>query len=329
MKMRLKVLDADEAPDYLTERIDLEHDDDTCKPWIREECDNAFLLWSNVREHHGDMVYDEYRKRMVEIDSPFTEDDEGNAVPKEGLLILPVDMYEHSGISWSLGGGGPRPYPFNCPWDATPAAMYLYCDEERWKRLGGSCEWKFVDGKPSEELLKNAREIAEGEINLMNLCEQDSYYGYRHEVLTTESYNSVKTYPDGKVVEDDVVIKDWEETDSCWQFLVEDATDVDFPVGVPVVSSNEYIAGSVFEQQCFALYDPVSKVYYGGTKEKGDGTREVRFCENPKDAFLMGYRRFFEDNLESYREKCGPGSGGLEIVDVTEKVWSQYPEFVA
>lgn len=324
--MKLKVIDIDKTPTNCARRVVLKKDD-MQQNWVRDEYDHTFLLWSNSEGHHGDRVYDKSLGKMVDIDSPFEpvldEDgcETGESKPREGLIVIPVDVYEHSGIVWFLRGEAPA--GCCCRWDSTcysrEAPFYLYCDEKRWKDYCGSCEWKFEDGKPSEELAKAAREIARDEVRLMNLCEEGAYFGYvEQEKITEES--DVKVFNENDGTEEVKHRREtfWDDGDSCWGFLTDrPAQDVDFPLGCPVVTDDQYLVGDTFEQECHAL--------------ASDG-RYVRFVKDgfelvdePWRARLCS-KRFLTDNLSHYEDEC---KIKLEVVDVTEKVWSRHPECVA
>ena len=73
------------------------------------------------------------------------------------LVILPIYMYEHSGIGISTSNGM---YPYNCPWDAGQVG-YIYCTyADIRKEIGVK--------KVTEELLGRAREALRTEVNVYN-----------------------------------------------------------------------------------------------------------------------------------------------------------------
>lgn len=57
----------------------------------------------------------------------------------EPCVIVPIHMYEHSGIGFTAGS--PNRYPFNCPFDGSPYIGYAWItyaeirEEFKWKRL--------------------------------------------------------------------------------------------------------------------------------------------------------------------------------------------------
>ena len=324
--MKLKVLDIEETPENCTRRAVLLRDGFN-QDWIRDQYDHLFLLWSNSVGHRGDRIYNANLKKLVEVDSPFEpvldEDgyETGESRPREGLIIIPVDVYEHSGIVWFLRGEAPA--GCCCRWDSTcyshEAPFYLYCDEKRWKEYGGNSKWEFKDGKPTDELYKEARKIAREEVKEMNLCEEGSYYGYKvEEKITEESDVRVRNEHDGSEKAEHRKSVFWDEEDACWGYLTDKpAEEVDFPIGIPVVSPDEYISGDTFDQECYALATESGEF----VKFKKDGHE---FVKEPWQAFLVA-KGFLDDNLKHYEDEL---KTKLKIVDVTEKVWSRYPECI-
>lgn len=325
-KIKLRVLSEDETPENAKCRVLLSKDDGY-QEWVRETCENAFLLWSNISGHRGDMVYDPVAKRKVEVDSPYEEvlDEEGYCTGKyklkDGIIAFPVDMYEHSGTAWALSGEGGA--CFSCPWDTTQGAFILYCDQDRWEKLGGSAKWEFVDGKPSDALMEDARRIARNEVEQMNLCEQGSYYRWTEQHLTRESAMVVKELWNGEKKDECRVDEFWdadEECDSCGGILTEKpAEDCDFPVGMPVVTDCEYCEGDTFTQECWALVDDITGKYLATLDDK------PKLTENANEARLFGNKGFPEMNRKWYEDDM---HRALTVVDVTEKVWAAYPECV-
>ena len=184
--------------------------------WVRDEYDPTFTLWSNLRGHRGDK----------DAENPLEETDEG-VRPREGLLAIPVDVYKHGLTMWFIRG---RPPVGVDAWDSTigrsTAPFYLYCDKRRWEERGGSAKWEFVDGKPSEELLRDAQAIASQEVEEMNLCSSGSYYSYRIEELTRKNvHTSTKNMHTGSVDEDDSEEDEWEVVDEMSGVLIENPLD--------------------------------------------------------------------------------------------------------
>ena len=317
-KIKLRVLSEDDTPENAKRRVLLSKDDGF-QEWVRDTQENTFLLWSRVRDLRSDKI------KGDEVESPYEEilDEEGYCTGKyklrDGLLVLPVDMYVHSGTSFSLHGDK----GYHDMFDTTSGALVLYCDQKRWESLGGSAKWVFVDGKPSAELLEDAKRIARAEIREMNLCEDGSYYGWREQHLTEEASMVVRTLWNGKTEDCNRVYKLWEEDsecDSCWGILTDKpAEDSDFPVGIPVVTDCANCDGDTFTQECWAIMDDVTGKYLATF----DSTPEL--TDDVNKALLHGSRSFLEGNRKWYEDDMGRA---LTVVDVTERVWAAYPECV-
>ena len=324
--MKLKVLSIEDTPKNAPQRVVLSRDSYENREWARETMDNAFWLWSNSQGHHGDMIYDRNTKRSYECDSPFEEieDEDGYGTgehrERPGLIVIPVDIYEHSGRAWAIRGEGG--VCFSCPWDSTShrreAPFYLWTDKEKWEAMGGSAKWEFVDGKPSEALMKNALELARAEVKMMNLCEQGDYYGYQLQLRIIEDSDVTTTHFDGEVTHETRYVEDWDDDDSCGGFLTDKpAEEVDFPLGIPVVSDNEYLVGDTFEQECFALSDDATGKFLAAFKGAVPA-----LVDDPVNAFVCG-REFLESNRKHYEDEAHKA---LTVVDVTERIWSRWPE---
>lgn len=321
--MKLKVLKMSELPKGARCRVVIEHDESSTD-WVRDTQDCCFMLWSNCeRAIPTEEVYDPDLKRQVKVECPYEEitDEEGYGTgeykPKPNLIIFELNMYEHSVRHWSLSGSG-----FVDPWDTVQGVAVLYTDEKRWKSLGGKAEWKFVNGEPSDELYAEAYRIAEGEVHEMNLCEDGYYYSWRLDTLGHEDSIVTETRWDGTVVREAVQESTdfWDMEDSCGGYLTDKpARDMDFPLGVPVVTSNDYLAGDTFEQECFALMDEATGKYVKVTYDKGKPKHELvdlKFA-------TLNHKAFLENNKELYEKDMGRM---LSVVDVTKEVWDAYPE---
>lgn len=327
--MKLKVLGINDLPKDCKRRIVIERDESSCCEWVRDTMDNCFMLWSNCeRAISTETVYDPALKRHIPVVCPYEQvvDEDGYDTdeykPKDDLIIFELDMYEHSGRSWSLSGSGR--YPFTDPWDTSRGIAVLYTNERRWKELGGKAEWKFIDGEPSEELYKEARRIAEGEVEMMNLCECGEYYSWRLDTLIHEESTVTETAWDGTVIREKAEQSTdyWDMEDSCGGYLTaKPAKDMDFPLGIPVVTSNEYLIGEPFEQECFALKDDATGKYVKINYENSLPRHEL--VDNPKYASLMA-KQFLENNCKRYEEDMGHRM--LSVVNVTKEVWDEYPE---
>ena len=329
--MKLKVISTDDTPKNAMRRVILEHDGDESHGWIRDDQDLTFMLWSNCDKFTSDKIL--VNGRRIEVDSPFEEilDEEGfgtgNYKLREGIIAFGVDVYDHSGLAYALHGEGGA--CFSCPWDTSRNLLWLWTDKERWDKLCGNCEWKFVEGKPTDELYQAAHRIAKGEIEEMNLCEQGSYYGYKTEKREIHHEKTEFTFQDGRPPEThERDVDEWVDcVDSCWGFLTENpAQDCDFPLGIPVTSEESYIVGDTFEQECFAYRDKKTGKFLDWEFEQNGwpSKYKVKPVDNAKNATLM-CRQFLTDNLKSFEKDF---KRKLEIIDVTEEVWANYPECI-
>ena len=102
---------------------------------------------------------------------------------KYGYVLLPVYLFDHSGITISTT-------PFSCPWDSGQVG-FIYTNLKRVQEMGHN--WK----KWSEKRREQVREWLKGEIKIFDQYLRGDVYGFIVEV-------------------------DGEEIDSCWGFYGED-----------------------------------------------------------------------------------------------------------
>lgn len=100
-----------------------------------------------------------------------------------GYVLLPVYMYDHSGITISTS-------PFNCPWDSCQVG-FIYTNIKRMQDMGHN--WK----RWSEKRRERVRAILKAEIEQFDQYIRGDVYGF-------------------------TVEEDGEEIDSCWGFYGED-----------------------------------------------------------------------------------------------------------
>jgi len=79
------------------------------------------------------------------------------------LVILPLNLYDHSGISMSTG----RQYPFDCPWDSGQVG-WIYLTRERFQKETG-----YEDQWPDK-----AEEILEAEVEEYNYFLTGQVFGF-------------------------------------------------------------------------------------------------------------------------------------------------------
>jgi hypothetical protein len=138
----------------------------------------TFVMWhrrySYGDEHPKSKTPEEYLEELKE----------------EGKFeMLPVYMFDHSGIAFNTGG-------FNCPWDSGQVG-FIYITHEKIKEEFGNT---------SEETIERVLKLLEAEIKELDLYARGSCYGFKLE--TSETCDKCDH-------------KEWTETDGCWGFITE------------------------------------------------------------------------------------------------------------
>jgi hypothetical protein len=191
--------------------------------------DHVFIRWGN---------HTRYDFSDPGAKKPFLAklDEKGTPVPKTGLVVFAINLYDHSGLAFSLArelGERRRPGEY----DTTYGAAYLYVDKRRFCSFQGEERWMHVPTEPDdwgapwrpakdmhEFRLLTLLPLAQQEVDEMNLIEQGSSYGWSE----CRGRHWTKTYDDG-VTEDGC---DWETEpgvdDECGGCLTEHADDIEF-----------------------------------------------------------------------------------------------------
>ena len=117
------------------------------------------------------------------------------AKDRGAVVILPIYMYDHSGITI-------RTTPFSCPWDSGQIG-FIYTTEEAAKDA-----WPSLSG---EALLKAVTDGLVGEVELYDSYLRGAVYGYVVEEFE-ETFDASGEPTGGS----------WEESDSCWGFYGDD-----------------------------------------------------------------------------------------------------------
>jgi len=151
----------------------------------QDECGGSPREWDNIciihTGHKRYSIGDKNYNDRESIDEAFHE------AKENGDIVLPLYLYDHSGITISLS-------PFSCPWDSGQVGFVVV------PRL------KMIEefGKKNFTLKLKARalEIAESEVNTLDQFIRGEVYGY-------------KVFGEG----DD---GDREELDSCWGYYGEE-----------------------------------------------------------------------------------------------------------
>lgn len=146
-----------ETEGYKGYTIEIVSDDDPQNP--RTEYDNAgtMVCWHR-RYHLGDMKngrpisenYDEpidLLYELADIDRSELEEDIDiadlyKAIEEKGTIISPLYLYDHSGITISMGG-------FSCPWDSGQVGYIYVTKEQIEKEWNGDYEraQKYLEGE--------------------------------------------------------------------------------------------------------------------------------------------------------------------------------------
>jgi hypothetical protein len=107
---------------------------------------------------------------------------------KKPIAILPLFLYDHSGITMSTT----REYPYNCRWDSMVVG-FIFVDEKGCKEMGWTKKW--------------AKDLAK--------CDDEAYKGKTREEILTDFLVS------------DVEVYDQYLTGEVYRFEVEDCDDAD------------------------------------------------------------------------------------------------------
>jgi hypothetical protein len=176
-------------PDEFLEELACEANDDLEEELDRLENDVWRRLYDRALEAGG-AKYDggsAYANRLVR---PRVEKLIDAAL--EGYVILPLYLYDHSGITMSAG-------PFGCMFDS------------------GQVGWIICDPETIEREFNGDRDLAE-KCLLAEVMTYDQY-------LTGDVYGFIveeRDFDDERDEDDD---EDWEETDSCWGFYGSDVRE--------------------------------------------------------------------------------------------------------
>lgn len=144
-----------------------------------------------------DFLYDLASKYYSYVDEENILDNMSNEdlldLIENHILILPLYLYDHSGITMSTSS-------FSCLWDSGQVG-WIYCEDEDIKR-----EYGIVN----EENTQTAMNVLQGEVKVYDEYLRGDVYGFKAFKKITCSCCSHIEY---------------EEVDSCWGFLGEDCVD--------------------------------------------------------------------------------------------------------
>ncbi len=89
--------------------------------------------------------------------------DVANEAQKQGDIVLPLYMYDHSGITISLR-------PFSCPWDSGQVGFVIVRKEKMLKEFGYK--------KFTKSLKEKAHKLAQAEVDTYDKYLRNEVYGY-------------------------------------------------------------------------------------------------------------------------------------------------------
>jgi hypothetical protein len=93
--------------------------------------------------------------------------EEVNERKRQGDIVLPLYLYDHSGISISLSNAH---YPFNCPWDSGQVGFVVVSREKMLENWGNKIFTRVLKIK--------ALEVAQGEVKEYDAYLRGEVYGF-------------------------------------------------------------------------------------------------------------------------------------------------------
>lgn len=150
-------------------------------------------------------MYRRAQELAQEFDSVY---EYARAVFTRGHVVLPLYLYDHSGLSMNCGG-------FSCPWDSGQVGYIYVSVEEAEEEWGTSPN---PDEMTDEEFWE--RRLRQ-EVETYSQYLEGDVYGYVLE--KARGYTQTTEYEDGEVEEGEGL--EWEQVDSCWGFYGYDPTE--------------------------------------------------------------------------------------------------------
>lgn len=198
-----------------------------CNPEKYAEIDTRYdELYEETYNMQSSIEADKERKRLRKA----FQEEVGNEIYTNNV-ILPVFLYDHSGISI-------RTEPFSCPWDSGQVG-WIYCSNE--KALEEFSDTSIID---KDENLKQARERAkeymEGEVKTYNQYLNNEIYGY-DAVWVNEDESEEEITSCGGFYGDQ-----WDKEGGGWEHMISDAKEccdhdekVRFPLLKPIIEEEK------------------------------------------------------------------------------------------
>lgn len=112
----------------------------------------------------------------------------------DGAIVLPVRMYDHSGIGFAMGEDCLR-YPFNCPWDSGQVGFVFVTKAKLIEEYGSD----------NDEAVAKATKCMQGELEVYNQYHAGDVCGFILRDKPCKECDGVGN-----------------ETDSCWGFYGDD-----------------------------------------------------------------------------------------------------------
>lgn len=124
--------------------------------------------WDNL----GTMFCQHGRYRLGDSQAKDIRDDE-NRLPRTGYTILPLYLYDHSGITM-------RTTPFSCPWDSGQVGVIYVSDKKARAEYG----WKLITKKRRELL----RTYLRNEVEVYDQYLRGDVYRYTYEEISVDQH---------------------------------------------------------------------------------------------------------------------------------------------
>lgn len=166
--------------------------------------------WTGNEVHYG-VITSNYPIDFLidDIIEAMSFDDKWVLLEQNGIVSLPLHIYEHGGITISTGG-------FSCPWDSGQAG-WIYTTKKEIMECGGSIlneKGNYI--KVTDKNWKKAAQIwMEGEVELYDQFLQGDCYGYIIDELDMDCQAALESEMN-LLDEDDM---EWNENvDSCWGY---------------------------------------------------------------------------------------------------------------